>query len=469
MDAAAVESAARGSTASSQRRRRHHLFLFLLLLVVVATIELGSWILLRWVPPPALSEVAEVERDHFSDLPPEAQAGISLLQNKSALHPFLGYVVDPVFVAGGDPGFVAGGDPGFAADSGPAPFSETQEYGFSRSKPARIFYPPTEDRVVVGIFGGSVASILATSAEAVLAQELGRAERFAGKTIALVNLGQGGYKQPQQLMALNYFLALGAHLDVVVNVDGFNDVALAPADNARQGVFPFYPGSWYYLSQAFDGSEQRAIGELTYLRARISERATAFAASALRFSPTATLLWRLVDRRLAQRTAAAEQALAEAHDATATSYQTRGPRREYASPAALRGELVDLWQQSSLQMHALCSALGIEYHHFLQPNQYVPGSKPLSAEERRSAFDEDHPYAAGAVAAYPLLIDRGAELRRRGISFHDMTRVFADLTETIYTDKCCHFNGRGNRILGRAIGRAITAAAPGGLQHPARP
>ncbi len=434
----------RGSNGSDQGRSRHRLFFVLLLVLVLGSIEIGSWILLRFVPEPVAAQAGSPEREHFGELSPKAQAKILLLQNRYVLHPFLGEVLDPVLGAGEDV---------------PDTFSESWEYGFSRSKPRRIFYAPAEDRILVGVFGGSVAVMLGNVGEEVIVEELGRAARFAGKEILLVNFGQGAYKQPQQLMTLNYFLAIGAHLDVVVNVDGFNEVALAPADNLKQGVFPFYPNRWYYLGQEFDGDEHRAVGELTYLRARLEERAAAFADSPLRYVSTAKLLWRIRSRRLAQRMAAAEHAVDAAHAAAPASYQTRGPRRKYSSRAELTTDLADVWFRSSLQMHAMCTALGIEYYHFLQPNQYVPATKTLSSEELRTAFDKRHPYAAGAVYGYPLLLEKGAELRRLGVSFHDTTRVFAEIPDTLYTDPCCHFNWRGNLLLAREISRKIVAAS----------
>ena len=36
------------------------------------------------------------------------------------------------------------------------------------------------------------------------------------------------------------------------------------------------------------------------------------------------------------------------------------------------------WAESSFQMHAVASAKGIRYFHFLQPNQYIEGTKPMS-------------------------------------------------------------------------------------------
>ena len=39
-----------------------------------------------------------------------------------------------------------------------------------------------------------------------------------------------GYKQPQQLMAYNYLLSLGAEFDAVINIDGYNVITTANGD-----------------------------------------------------------------------------------------------------------------------------------------------------------------------------------------------------------------------------------------------
>ena len=51
---------------------------------------------------------------------------------------------------------------------------------------------------------------------------LERLPAFEGKRVEIVCTALGGYKQPQQLFSLMYFLALGGHFDVWVNLDGFN-------------------------------------------------------------------------------------------------------------------------------------------------------------------------------------------------------------------------------------------------------
>src|SRR5688572_15832143 len=121
------------------------------------------------------------------------------------LHPYLGYVQDPTRTANFSP------------------------LGFPDSR-LRI-HAPDPARVVIGIFGGSFAEGLAYEAGSSLAERLRRSPRFAGKEVIVLRLGMGGYKQPQQMLALAYLLSLGMHFDVVVSLDGLNEVALPVADN----------------------------------------------------------------------------------------------------------------------------------------------------------------------------------------------------------------------------------------------
>ena len=55
----------------------------------------------------------------------------------------------------------------------------------------------------------------------------------------------GGYKQPQQLLTLAYYISLGAEFDTVINIDGFNEVALPPIHNIPKNIYPFYPVGHY--------------------------------------------------------------------------------------------------------------------------------------------------------------------------------------------------------------------------------
>ena len=137
-------------------------------------------------------------------------------------------------------------------------------------------------------------------------------------------------------------------------------------------------------------------------------------------------------------------------------------------------QLADLWRRSSLQMHRLCAANGILYLHFLQPNQYVPGSKPMGRAERARAFDEQQPYRRPVEEGYPWLQRAGAALSRDGVRFHDLTRIWEDVAEPRYHDTCCHVNRTGSEeiaaVIAGDVADALAAApAPGTATTTPRP
>jgi hypothetical protein len=199
------------------------------------------------------------------------------------------------------------------------------------------------------------------------------------------------------------------------------------------------------------------LGEIEYLRARRSRSAEWVRASSLRFSVFANLVWRIWDGSLVAESVRVQERVRGNESAMGGDYQNTGPPFEYASEEELVGELAGIWSRASRQIHALCSANRIEYYHFLQPNQYVAPSKPMSEAERRIAFVGSARYEAGARDGYPALKRHGVALRGAGVRFTDLTAIFERVEERIYRDGCCHVNRAGNEILARAISDRIAA------------
>jgi hypothetical protein len=139
-----------------------------------------------------------------------------------------------------------------------------------------------------------------------------------------------------------------------------------------------------------------------------------------------------------------------------TSSVLAGPPFAASDDAAVYEELAAIWERSSLQLDRLSRANGIRYYHFLQPNQYG-APKPMGREERERAWSERQPYRAGAEKGYPVLVAKGRLLTAEGVRFEDLSRIFSDLEEPIYTDDCCHFDRRGHELLAARISDAILA------------
>ena len=312
----------------------------------------------------------------------------------------------------------------------------------------KILQKRSEKTVIIGIFGGSTAAGYYRKGIHHTIRHLRAHPRFREMDFVIVNLAMGGYKQPQQLMALAYILAQQGHLDLAINIDGFNEVALHTAENANHGTPPIYPRSWHFRVARLPQT-LRLIGRVTLLEERIQRRARAFSRFPFSHSPTAFLLWRASSRRL-------ERERADYLRKSADSGPPPGnPPGSMQSPAELYAQLAQIWQSSSLQMHHLCQANGIRYYHFLQPNQYVKGSKVLGNRERRVAFRDDHPYRPGVENGYPLLREAGEELRKSGVVFRDLTGIFLGEDEPVYIDDCCHFGELGHEIMARHVSDAI--------------
>ena len=325
-------------------------------------------------------------------------------------------------------------------------------------------YKKTEGEFVIAVIGGSVASRFASDLEQnhYLHQALVELNpAFATKKTVVIPLSVGGYKQPQHLFALQHALLLGFEFDLVINLDGYNDLVMATL-NYEQGINPTFPSGFHMavLGQLAKGIDYKLAKSLADIYDRYKSeydlltrmKATLFRQS--RFINLLAFLGMKYNKNL----------LEKAHYDVVQDAQKETPI-EFKGPAFDKQVdkykvAVDIWKKASIQTHAICKANDIKYLHVLQPNQYVKGSKILSKNEKKVAYIESS-WSNIAKSAYQLLIDEGNTLNqvRNGeepLLFRDMTMVFKDIKEDLYFDDCCHFNARGNEILSQKIAQVIT-------------
>ncbi len=315
---------------------------------------------------------------------------------------------------------------------------------------------------VVGIFGGSVAGDLALVAGDVLVRRLETQRPELSGSVRLVSFAMGGYKQPQQLMALAEAILAGVPLDVVVNLDGVNEIGFGERF-ARRGVHPLFPHREILTAALELTRGTPSWQEVELMAAVVDERR---AAERWRRRATGPLLAKSELVRAvagsfvlaAERRAASSEA--ELRDLLFASAQTVAnlPEPCLDEPFACLDLIAEIWESSSRSMAALAAERGAVYLHLLQPNQYVRGSKPLSAEEEAEFYDPRGPWAESIRRGYPLLKRRGRALRSAGVEYHDLTKLFHSRQETLYRDTCCHLNVEGNRMLARSIATRIVRA-----------
>ena len=316
----------------------------------------------------------------------------------------------------------------------------------------------------IGIFGGSVAAHVGTIAGEVLIAEVERRfPEWVGQ-VRVLNLATPGYKQPQQTISLLLMLLQGVHLDVVVNLDGFNEVALSAAGFPAR-YDPLLPSRSHYelmLQLTSQGLSSRLVEK--YAEAsRLRQRATELIAGARhswlgQFEWVRAVVGQVAGRRLDQASRI-EYALQNEDRALEGIFALESPCYEKGQPGCWE-LIVDIWQRSSLSMRAISEQTGAQYLHFVQPNQYVEGSKPMGAREAKIARDERLHWSRGVATGYPLLAERFERMRAEGVDLRDLTLLFADTEDVIFIDNCCHLNQRGLEMVAREIASAIDPDHP---------
>lgn len=320
--------------------------------------------------------------------------------------------------------------------------------------------PEDPDSLNLCLLGGSFAEGLYLAARDRLARPLADA---VGRPVEVTALTMGGFKQPQQLFALTYAELLGLRCDLVVNVDGFNEVAVPMVENLASGVATIYPRLWNVIATgALDADSARLLARLYELQARRERVRSLFAAPPLRFSTYCLSLWNALDERVERQMATTMEAMIRTAASSAKRIAAPTPG-EPTTPREVLTRAIRLWSECSKRIARSCHQQGHPYLHVLQPNQYLAGSKPLSAEEQRTAFLATSPYRPVVEVGYPMLRTEGQRLAASGIAFLDLTQLFADDGRTLWTDTCCHLNELGYAAVADAIAAEIvrrTAADP---------
>ena len=330
-------------------------------------------------------------------------------------------------------------------------------YGFtshSPNSPLNVMPPPrtSPDTIAVALLGGSVALDVAPYLQQALTQYF--ADQGLAKDPLVVPLAYPAMKQPQQLHIANFILAMGGNFDILVNLDGFNELNHSYI-NFTKDVFPFFPYNWEKL--VFLTPDEIALaGQIRAARGQLSQLQQSAPASPFRY----TALYGILHRYQLQQT---DTRILQLNDQLSTARSARslgqhGPLVPFPDAAQLHQEAIRVWYRSSALLSRLAAAAGADYYHFLQPNQYIPNSKPLSPKERQKYLHPGYLKRTNYDFTYPLLQKFGTKLQQQGIHYFDLTQIFNDHPETLYRDDCCHLNPRGYEILAAAIVQRLAPA-----------
>ncbi|HYX30922.1 MAG TPA: hypothetical protein VE863_20455 [Pyrinomonadaceae bacterium] len=377
----------------------------------------------------------------ISDVDARDEAGSTSL--KRTLDPYLGFVYDP-----------------HARNKLQFSNIEYAPNNFGLLSPYDYPYRKKSDKeFIVGIFGGSVAMYYGfyELENHALVNTLKQLPYFQDKEIVVLPFAGGSYKQPQQLLELNYFTALGQDFDLVINIEGFNETALAYL-NTRAGYDPSMPSAEMFqplvqLANRSFSSRQLAL-TLEILKLKDDLRATQASLNNCRFASCYGLTWiklRFLVRQYQKKTEDFNRLITVGNE---DSLVHVNERPQSSDDATVFEDIAAVWMKSELAMNQLLTARRISYFQVIQPNQYYATARNFS-EPEQATLNSSSRYAEGVVKGYPKLIAQLDDLKRSGIRVINAVSVFDQTTEPVYADSCCHYNRAGNELFAKFVAGQI--------------
>ncbi|MEG4212818.1 hypothetical protein [Microcoleus sp. S13_B4] len=365
--------------------------------------------------------------------------------NKSIVerfHPFFGFIQQPS----------ADFRPGFKVNN--YGFISPYDYPLKKTKKNQFF---------IGVFGGSVASDYAIFQvqNQILPKYLKQLPGLKDKEFVILSFATGGYKQPQQLLILNYFLALGQELDMVVNIDGFNEVALSNLNNKNQ-VDLAMPSIQHILplanfaNNSLSTKAMEATLRIQENKTRINQALESLQHCSLAVCEALTSVYvqNLVNNYKTDVIKFEKERTKQQKDDSGSVIYINTNKSVLPDSVAFE-KMAGNWAKSSIFMHKVLSASNVPYFQVLQPNQYYQTKRVFGEAEKQIAFNKDTPYAKSVQIGYPALFKKFPNLEKNDINILNAVNVFDRTKEAVYVDSCCHYNQAGKVVFSNYVGRSI--------------
>ena len=211
---------------------------------------------------------------------------------------------------------------------------------------------------------------------------------------------------------------LGFKPDIVINVDGFNEIALTLSENKNLKIPAIYPRSFSrYIKSS---SNSRLCGRFNNFLLNINTQVPVFE----------IFTWTVVGF--------CQYIVGGKDDETPwwSEHLNINENTNYLK------ESINIWYQSSNKINEFLSSKKIPYIHTLQPNQYFPNSKKFSKFEKDNLFS--FPFYGDQIKNYYHLLKPD---KINAKNFIDHRFLFLNVKKTVYSDNCCHFNQLGMTIM----------------------
>jgi hypothetical protein len=297
------------------------------------------------------------------------------------------------------------------------------------------------DLYFIAVFGNSIAQGVGWQMQARpwIEERLKKLPKLKGRRAVVLNLGAGGYKQPQHLFLLAYLLATGMKFDLVLYYTSPYE-ALSAKTNGLTGLAVEYPSRsvWESLSRSLEqlaATDEVSVLGIFFLRAAQNTQR--------RLDQCQTASCIVAYRPLLKF----ERAVAEMLSAGKSSRDELEHFVNFPAPPATE-KVTDFdraavlsWQRSTVMMADLTKVTGGQFMGILMPTPWIHPSGLLPPH---STPDQVAYYSKEIPPITEELRRASADMRAAGVNIIDASNIFDEVSmESVYGDQGGHLNEGG--------------------------
>ena len=293
-----------------------------------------------------------------------------------------------------------------------------------------------DDKIKILILGGSVATHLSlnnSDDKYNYKNKLINHEDIFEKTInsyfstdkfIVFNAAIGGGKQPQQLFKLYYLDLIDFKFDIIINLDGFNELALPLSENYQINDHLIYPRNFSRLVSTFN-SNFDCVND-------INKRTKRFLLFPI------LELYDLYKIRNCHFSLEGENKNTGTRFSNMTNFKKRDLEKSFE-------HVKEVWENSSEKINDFSKLKNIFYIHVIQPNQYLKDSKKLTNKEIELLNYSK--YGDIISKFYYSFNFENLKIKNK----LDLKYIFKYNNNEIYRDYCCHLNNYGMHLISKEI------------------
>lgn len=249
-------------------------------------------------------------------------------------------------------------------------------------------------------------------------------EYFSSDKFVVFNASIDGGKQPQQLFKLYYLDLLGYNFDIVINLDGFNELALSLSENYELNDHLIYPRNYSRLISKFN-SNFDCVKELNKKVRRFL------------YLPILEFYDLFFIRNCHFKIEGQNQ-----NSGTRFSEMTTFKKMNFNDAFLISKKI---WKNSSEKTYEFLNKKNIIYIHALQPNLYLENSKLLT--EKEQILKNYKKYGDVIQKYYINFSSNDIDVKNK----IDLKFLFKNNNEELYRDYCCHLNNKGLHLISLEI------------------